>query len=62
MTNGVEENEHATRVLVFAPVGRDGELTHDFLNRAAIPNLICASMAQLCGVPMSPRFSAIARA
>jgi signal transduction histidine kinase len=35
------------RVLVFAPVGRDAELTQEFLNRASIPSLICASMAQL---------------
>jgi len=35
-------------VLVFAPVGRDAELTQDFLNRASIPNLICNSMTQLC--------------
>jgi signal transduction histidine kinase len=34
--------------LVFAPVGRDAELTHGFLNRASRPNLICESMTRLC--------------
>jgi signal transduction histidine kinase/ActR/RegA family two-component response regulator len=38
----------ATGVLVFAPVGRDAALTQDFLERAAIPNVVCASMAELC--------------
>ena len=36
------------RVLVFAPVGRDAELTRDFLDRASIANLLCGSMAELC--------------
>ena len=45
-----DTDEGATRVLVFAPVGRDGQLTHDFLNEAQIPNLVCGSMAQLCQV------------
>ena len=50
MTRLVEGREAATRVLVFAPVGRDADLTHEFLNRASIPNLVCTSMAQLCRV------------
>ena len=50
MKRPVDGGEAATRVLVFAPVGRDAELTHDFLDRASIPNLICQSMAQLCAV------------
>jgi signal transduction histidine kinase/ActR/RegA family two-component response regulator len=50
MTRLVEGHENATQVLVFAPVGRDAELTHEFLNRASIPNLVCDSMAQLCDV------------
>jgi signal transduction histidine kinase/ActR/RegA family two-component response regulator len=50
MTPLADGSEHATRVLVFAPVGRDAELTREFLNRASISNLICESMAQLCDV------------
>jgi signal transduction histidine kinase/ActR/RegA family two-component response regulator len=45
-----DDRERAALVLVFAPVGRDAELTHEFLNRASIPNLICDSMLQLCDV------------
>jgi signal transduction histidine kinase len=33
---------------VFAPVGRDAQLTGEFLDRASIPNAICDSMEQLC--------------
>ena len=47
MTHMSQPSEDGLRVLVFAPVGRDAELTHEFLNRASIANLICASMAQL---------------
>ncbi len=45
---GPGEGNRATRVLIFAPVGRDAELTHTFLRRAAIGSAICESMAQLC--------------
>jgi signal transduction histidine kinase/ActR/RegA family two-component response regulator len=48
MTRPVDGSEAATRVLVFAPVGRDAELTHDFLTRASIATCVCESMAQLC--------------
>ena len=44
MPGRVEDSQVATRVLVFAPVGRDASLTQDFLNQAAIPNVICASV------------------
>ncbi|HWK12386.1 MAG TPA: hybrid sensor histidine kinase/response regulator [Vicinamibacterales bacterium] len=50
MKRTVDGSDAATRVLVFAPIGRDAELTHDFLHRASIPNAICESMAQLCEV------------
>jgi hypothetical protein len=50
MTRPIEGSDVATRVLVFAPVGRDAELTHGFLDRASIPNVICESMTQLCAV------------
>jgi signal transduction histidine kinase/ActR/RegA family two-component response regulator len=40
----------ATAVLVFAPIGRDAALTHDFLQRASIPNVICDSMTTLCDI------------
>ena len=36
------------RVLVFAPVGRDGPLTREFLDRAGIPSLVCPSVDRLC--------------
>jgi signal transduction histidine kinase/ActR/RegA family two-component response regulator len=50
MTRPAEDSEAARRVLVFAPVGRDAGLTHEFLNRASIPNSICESVAELCDV------------
>ena len=37
-------------VLVFAPVGRDAALTHEFLQRAAIASEICQSMTRLCDI------------
>jgi signal transduction histidine kinase/ActR/RegA family two-component response regulator len=48
MTQLPEGGPASTGVLVFAPVGRDAVLTRDFLQRAAIPNVICPSMAALC--------------
>ena len=36
------------RVLVFAPVGRDGSLTVDLLKRASIPCHLCASIVEVC--------------
>ena len=48
MTSAIDDSDGASRVLIFAPVGRDGELTHDFLNRASIPNGVCDSIEQLC--------------
>lgn len=33
------------RVLVFAPIGRDAELTRDLLERASIPCAVCQSLA-----------------
>jgi signal transduction histidine kinase/ActR/RegA family two-component response regulator len=50
MTRPVDDPAAALRVLVFAPVGRDAELTHAFLQRASIADAICESMAQLCRV------------
>jgi signal transduction histidine kinase/ActR/RegA family two-component response regulator len=50
MKHLIDGSQAATGVLVFAPVGRDAALTRDFLDRAAIPNLVCASMAQLCDI------------
>jgi signal transduction histidine kinase len=50
MKHSVEDDDGATRVLVFAPIGRDADLTHEFLNRASIANVICESMTQLCEV------------
>jgi signal transduction histidine kinase/ActR/RegA family two-component response regulator len=36
------------RVLVFAPVGRDGALTRELLGRSSITAIVCASMDNLC--------------
>ena len=50
MTHLADGSDAATAVLVFAPVGRDASLTRDFLQRAAIPNVICHSMSDLCDI------------
>ncbi len=50
MTPLADPGDNATRVLVFAPVGRDAELTRELLTRASIPNVVCASMTGLCSV------------
>ncbi len=50
MKHLVDGSHAAMGVLVFAPVGRDAALTHDFLQRASIPNVICQSMAELCDI------------
>ena len=39
--------ERDRRVLVFAPIGRDGALTHDLLRRASIVSFVCASVDHL---------------
>jgi signal transduction histidine kinase/ActR/RegA family two-component response regulator len=39
--------ERDRRVLVFAPIGRDGALTHDLLKRASINCILCGSIDQL---------------
>jgi signal transduction histidine kinase/CheY-like chemotaxis protein len=46
MTAPANSLEH--RVLIFAPVGRDGALTRDLLGRSSIPSLVCASLSDLC--------------
>src|SRR5262245_43403532 len=38
----------AARILIFAPVGRDAQLTRDMLERASIPCYGCASLTALC--------------
>ncbi len=38
----------SSRVLIFAPVGRDAMLTHDLLSRAKIEARICPSVNGLC--------------
>ena len=48
MKTSGDARDQSTFVLVFAPVGRDAELTRAFLTRAAIPNVICKSMRELC--------------
>ena len=37
-----------SRVLIFAPVGRDAALTSELLTRAAVPSLVCGSVDDLC--------------
>ncbi len=37
-----------SRVLVFAPVGRDGALTREFLGRESIATVVCASLDHVC--------------
>ncbi len=39
---------HDMRVLIFAPVGRDADLTRDLLSRASIPCHVCPTIAALC--------------
>src|SRR5882672_12681526 len=39
---------HDMRVLIFAPVGRDADLTRDLLSRASIPCHVCPTVAALC--------------
>jgi signal transduction histidine kinase/ActR/RegA family two-component response regulator len=38
------------RILVYAPIGRDAELTRDLLARAALPCILCGSVAEMCAV------------
>jgi signal transduction histidine kinase/ActR/RegA family two-component response regulator len=42
--------DHANSILVYAPIGRDAELTGQLLARAAIPSVSCASVAEMCAV------------
>ena len=50
MTDPTDVHDRATRVLVFAPVGRDADLTHAFLAQAGIAHVVCGSVADLCDV------------
>src|SRR6476620_6785716 len=45
-TPGVECDR---RVLVFAPIGRDGALTQELLRRAGIDGFVCSSVGHLIG-------------
>jgi len=40
--------ETTSRVLVFAPIGRDADLTREFLRRSSMACTVCPSMAHLC--------------
>ena len=40
--------DDASRVLIYAPIGRDSELTADLLTRASIPCHVCRSMQDVC--------------
>jgi signal transduction histidine kinase len=48
MTRRLTESDLDLRLLVFAPVGRDAELTASLLTRAGLQATPCASMQQLC--------------
>lgn len=50
MAPQADGHDAAARVLVFAPVGRDAELTHELLDHASIPDFVCGSIAQMCDV------------
>ncbi len=43
------QSNNDLRVLVFAPIGRDTELTADLLTRASIPCHACTSLHEVCG-------------
>ena len=43
-----DESHDASRVLIFAPIGRDSSLTADLLSRAGIACRICHSMDDIC--------------
>jgi signal transduction histidine kinase/ActR/RegA family two-component response regulator len=43
-----ETAEGERRVLVFAPIGRDGALTRELLGRASIPCVVCGSIDVVC--------------
>ena len=45
MNGAVTDPEHG--VLIFAPVGRDAELTREVLRRASISCIVCASISML---------------
>jgi signal transduction histidine kinase/ActR/RegA family two-component response regulator len=47
MTRRAREADRETRVLVFAPIGRDAELTRDLLAHASIPCDVCPSISVL---------------
>ena len=48
MSANVPAADPSASVLIFAPVGRDAELTQHLLERASIASAICQSMADLC--------------
>jgi signal transduction histidine kinase/CheY-like chemotaxis protein len=48
MTNQAGSAERGFRVLIFAPVGRDGELTSEVLERADIATVLCPSIDSVC--------------
>jgi signal transduction histidine kinase/CheY-like chemotaxis protein len=48
MTSLQADTESDQRVLLYTPIGRDAELTHDVLARASVPNTTHRSMTQLC--------------
>ena len=47
MTSPGRSADLEQRVLIFAPIGRDGELTRDLLERSAISCLLCPSISAL---------------
>src|ERR1043165_58837 len=47
MTNREHDAELESRVLIFAPIGRDAELTRDILKRGSIGCEVCHSITHL---------------
>ena len=47
MTTRTPHGDSEQCVLIFAPIGRDAELTRDLLEHASIPCLVCHSMARV---------------
>ena len=47
MTSPASHADSEQRVLIFAPIGRDADLTRELLDHAAVPCAICRSLREL---------------
>ncbi len=48
MTPDTAAADAGERVLIYAPIGRDAELTYDLLKRSGVDSVVCPSLAALC--------------